>query len=293
MTLALSVTALLATMACGVCFAGFDAARKWAGASVTPGPMLIWIFVGHLPVFAVLAIIDGWPVVTSAYWLPMAGAVLVGFVSNVMFLESLRRAALSETIPLLSITPVTTSLAGYLFLGEALSAGQGLGIAFVMLGILVLYRGPGQGFGAALRRLATETGALLMAGVALLWSILPVFDKLAVAESSIPAHVLIALSFLLPMLLAWTLLKGESPLPPKGTALLATLLAAFVGAASLAFQLWAITLAPVGLVEALKRVIGQTAAVASGRLFFGEPWTANKTMAIVLMALGVPLVILG
>jgi multidrug transporter EmrE-like cation transporter len=64
-------------------------------------------------------------------------------------------------------------------------------------------------------------------------------------------------------------------------------LALFVAALAQALQLLALPLVVVSLYEAIKRCIGMTMAVVNGALFFGEPVTARKLLAIALMSTGV------
>jgi multidrug transporter EmrE-like cation transporter len=64
------------------------------------------------------------------------------------------------------------------------------------------------------------------------------------------------------------------------------------GAGALLLQLSAMQLIYVGLVEAIKRVIGITMAAVVGRMFFQEPITRQKAIALALMALGVVLILI-
>ena len=59
----------------------------------------------------------------------------------------------------------------------------------------------------------------------------------------------------------------------------------------LAFQLLALTMAWVALVETCKRAIGNLTSVVLGRGFFGEPITVVKVAAVSAMALGVGLIL--
>ena len=65
-----------------------------------------------------------------------------------------------------------------------------------------------------------------------------------------------------------------------------------VGTTALIFQMLAIQVVLVGLVETFKRGLGCVAAVVAGRWFFGEPITLPKTLAVLFMAVGVALILL-
>ena len=60
-------------------------------------------------------------------------------VSSVFFLEAINSAELSLTIPLLSFSPIFSSLFSFIFLDEKLKYIQYLGIFFILFGTLVLY----------------------------------------------------------------------------------------------------------------------------------------------------------
>jgi multidrug transporter EmrE-like cation transporter len=65
--------------------------------------------------------------------------------------------------------------------------------------------------------------------------------------------------------------------------------AAVVGAFALATQLYALRLVMVSVFEAVKRGVGMSLSVLSGRLWFGEPVTVKKLCAVGAMGLGVAL----
>jgi multidrug transporter EmrE-like cation transporter len=80
--------------------------------------------------------------------------------------------------------------------------------------------------------------------------------------------------------------------PPPGSALP---LAGGAVAASLGYglQLAAYQATLVALAEGLKRVTGLLAALAVGRIMFGEPVTRPKTIGVAVLAVGVPLILLS
>jgi multidrug transporter EmrE-like cation transporter len=68
-------------------------------------------------------------------------------------------------------------------------------------------------------------------------------------------------------------------------------LALVVSSAALGLQLLALPHVFVGIIETLKRGIGNCMALVWGRIFFGEAVTAAKVMAVGLMAVGVGLIL--
>jgi multidrug transporter EmrE-like cation transporter len=69
-------------------------------------------------------------------------------------------------------------------------------------------------------------------------------------------------------------------------------LGVIVSAVALALQLIAIQMVWVGLVETLKRSIGNCMAVVFGRLVFGEAITLRKIGAVGVMVVGVALILM-
>jgi multidrug transporter EmrE-like cation transporter len=69
------------------------------------------------------------------------------------------------------------------------------------------------------------------------------------------------------------------------------ILALVVSTLALAFQFLALPQAYVGTVETLKRGIGNFMAILSGWLFFHEPVTLRKVLAVGVMAVGVGLLL--
>ena len=80
---------------------------------------------------------------------------------------------------------------------------------------------------------------------------------------------------------------------PRSTSGIAIFWGAFVFcAAALGSQLFALSLTLAGVVETIKRGLGNLLAVLFGRLVFGEPMTAGKWIASLIMAFGVALILL-
>ena len=132
----------------------------------------------------------------------------------------------------------------------------------------------------------------MVAGTALLWSLTPPLDKLAVERASAPFHALVltagvALAVLCVLAFRGGLgeLGGVRRVPGR------LALALLVSAAALGLQLLALPLVFVGTIETLKRGIGNCMALVYGRLFFREAVTLSKVLAVGLMAAGVGLIL--
>jgi len=286
---------LLLVVGCAVGFAGADLLRKALSHRIRPVPLLFVLAGGMTPAFIGWWIWAGAAVPSVPYWLPGLGSVLLNVVANLIFLEAVRISPLSLTIPMLSLTPVFTSLLAIPLLGERPGGSEWVGIVAVVLGAFWLNvdRQEASSELPIWRRLGKDRGSLLMVLVAGLWSLALPLDKLAVAAASVPAHGTILNSGVALFLVVVLLVRpGESGFEEvrRWSGLLIALVA--VSVLALGLQLVAITRVWVGLVETLKRAVGSLLALLSGGLFFGEQIDLQQVLAVLLMGAGVGLVLL-
>lgn len=275
-------------------WSGFDVCRKVLSDRVRPAALAFLLAAGAAPLFAVWTAIDGMPGVEPGYALPAAASVALNIAANLCFFYALRNSQLSVTIPLLSLTPVFTALLGIPMLGEIPSTRQWLGILCVVAGAFVLSL-PADGFltpAALARSWRGDRGAGLMVLVALFWSLTGPFDKLAMAKASGPFHAVVLCTGVaagIVVILAGQRRLGE--IADVRAAGWVGALAVLVSIAALGLQLLAMQKVWVGLVETLKRGIGNVSALVLGRALFGEGITPRKLLAIGLMAVGVALIL--
>jgi drug/metabolite transporter (DMT)-like permease len=295
---------LVLVAAASVSQAGGDLSRKLLSRHLKPLPMIFLLTLASAPLFALAVALSGGVRVDPAYYAPAAGSLLLNIFAQLAFVESVRIAPLSLTVPLLSLTPAFTTVFGFLVLGEWPAPAAWLGVALVVAGALWLQlsgRRPidGGGEGAEpprrgrLAALLRSPGAWLMALVAFLGSLSIPLDKLAMARANPPFHGLFLTAG--GALGTFVLLAATRRLPElRGVA---TGWPAFLGALAgvtleLGFQLAAISMLLVSVVETLKRGLYTLLALALGRAVFGEPLTWAKLAAALVMALGVALILL-
>jgi drug/metabolite transporter (DMT)-like permease len=293
---------LLILLAASLCSSGFDLSRKLLVRHLAPVPMVVLLAVASVPLFGILLALQGGATVTPGYWLPAMGSVVLNTVANLTFLQAVRISPLSVTVPLLSLTPVFTTLLGFLLLGERPSGAAILGILLVVAGAFWLNLpsreqaaasaeaggGPAQPFW---RAAASQPGAWLMVGTALLMSCTIPLDKLAVGRANPPFHGLVLCAGIAAGSLLVLVAQGRlaelagirQGWGPFFLALIASTLA-------LGLQLVALKLVLVSVVETVKRGVGNLLAVVLGRAVFGEAVTLRKLVAAALMAAGVALI---
>ncbi len=288
--------ALATVVGCALGWASFDFLRKSILRSMDPMPLVFLLTALETPLFALWVAAAGAPGPDrSALWLyvlPAAGSVALGVVSNVLFVVAIKVSPLSLTIPLLSLTPVFTTLLAIPMLGQAPRPHQVVGIGLVVVGALALHLRRGQG-GAPWRSFVRERGSVMMAAVALMWSIGLPLDKLATDRSSPAFHGLVlsaGVALGLGLILAARGRLGAVAAARRRPGLVAAAVAA--SAVALALQLVAIQAVLVSIVETVKRGVGNAAAVAVGGGVFGERVGVAQWLAVALMAAGVALILL-
>jgi drug/metabolite transporter (DMT)-like permease len=290
--MALGNLALLAVLATGFFSAFFDLTQKLLGRYLSPLPMVALLGLASLPLFAAPLVFLGLPAIGEGYWLPALVAALFHLLSHLAFIQSVRLADFSLTVPLLSLTPVFTTLIAWAMLGEQPDGRGAAGILLVVLGA-ALSQKPASFTWTAFAASWRARGPWLMIATAGLWSITLPLDKLAVAASGALFHgFFLTLAITVGASLALLLRREKLPLGELRRCR-GLFWGAFVFcAAALGSQLFALSLTFAGVVETIKRGLGNLLAVLFGRLVFGEPMSGGKWLASLVMAAGVALILL-
>jgi drug/metabolite transporter (DMT)-like permease len=284
--------ALLLVIGSSLAWSGFDACRKVLADRVRPAPLAFLLAAGAVPLFALWTAVDGLPAVQPGYLPPAVASVALNIAANLLFFSALRNSQLSVTIPLLSLTPVFTALLAIPMLGEIPTGRQWLGILLVVAGAFVLNLPEGSLSPAARGPVSAPRGAGLMVLVALFWSLTGPFDKMATTKASGPFHATVLCTGVAVGIAA--VLAGQSRLRELADVRSAGWifgLAVLISIAALGLQLLAMLKVWVGLVETLKRGIGNLSALILGRTLFGEAVTPRKLLAVGLMIAGVALIL--
>ncbi|MEM8933697.1 MAG: DMT family transporter [Acidobacteriota bacterium] len=287
-------TALALVLGCAFGWAMLDLWRKLLSGRLAAVPASLVLVLGQIPLFGLWTAIESgsWPGV--GYWLPGLASIVLNLLASVAFMQSVRASAMSRTVPLLSLTPAFATLVAWPMLGEVPTGREWLGIALVVVGALVLARDDEAPTGELLRTLG-ERGGLLMAFVALCWSITPTVDKLAMEHAAPSVHalvVVVGISLGLAVLIGRQGRFGEVRAAVGDREILGlVLLAVVTGALATALQLVAYQHAPVGMVETVKRGIGPVAALGFGAWLFAERIDRLRVAAVLLMVVGVFLVL--
>lgn len=272
-----------------------DLVRKLLAGKLPAMPLLLAMTALPTPLFLAWWWWEGGALPHAAYFLPGTLSLVLNLLANLLFLRAVAVSPLSVTIPLLALTPVFASVLAIPLLHELPTAAQVAGIALVVVGAftLNLRREDGASPGDLWRALGREPGTPLMAAVALLWSLTPALDKLAMAAATPAFHALMLNAGVAVAAGVWLAARGQFG-QLRGTAPLLPLLAAGVlcSVVGLSTQFLAMQQLHVGLIETIKRGLGFAGAVLFGRWVFGEPVGLVKVAAVAMMAIGVAAILL-
>ena len=286
--------AILLVLGCALAFSGADISRKLLASWVRPVPLLFALAAGMAPFFVAWHLQDGSGLPTSGYWLPGLSSTLINVAANLAFIEAVRRSPLSLTIPLLSLTPVFTTILAIPLLGETPELRQWAGIGAVVVGAFWLNLGRGSlSIADAWNGFVREPGSRLMVAVSLMWSLAMPLDKMAVGIAGPSFHGVVLNVGVAVALVVMAIVRGRlsefRDLRHRPGLMLFGILISVV---ALGLQLMAIKIVWVGFVETMKRGVGSFLALLWGRLIFDEPFEPQRLIAVALMGIGVALVLL-
>ena len=272
-----------------LCWGGLDALRKQLSGHLNALPLTFWLIIGQWPFFLIWVLWSGDFELGIDWLLPGCLVATLAIIGALMFMRAVKLSALSLVIPMLSFTPVFAVLSSALVLGERPTLRQMIGIGVIVSGAFTL----GWTGARVDRKGFREPGVWMMIIVALCWASTLTFEKLALRYASVPMHAF-SLSvlmgfFLFAILIMMGSLKELRSITHHKKLFLWAIITSSLATAT---QLVAITVIPVGVVEAIKRSLGLALSVLNGWLFFKEAPTLAKQLAIAWMGVGVLILVL-
>ncbi len=285
-------TSILICVISGIFWALFDLTRKITLIHINPKILLILFSSIQILIFFIWCVVESFFFLTP-YFFSGFSLVIIGIISALLFLKSIRDSDLSLTIPLLSFSPLFSSIFSFVILGEKLNNIQYLGVSSIIIGTLVLYSEKFEilYIFKSINNLRNSLSAKLMMIVAFLWSLTPVLDKICLEYSSINIHGLIQSFFTAVVLLFFS--KSEwkvfKKLKNKNYGLI--FITIFIGSLATIIQFYAILTNLVPIMESIKRAIGQFSAIFFGKIFFNENITKQKVLGVLIISTGVNLLI--
>ena len=269
-------------------WAAFDLTRKLSLQKISSVSLLLIFTLGQTLIFGSWVFYEDPFLNVKNYVIPGLALIIISLFSALLFLKAIKQSDLSLTIPLLSLSPLFSSLFSLIFLNEKLSYFQYIGVFLIIFGTLILYSKKIT-LGEILKSfkvLINNKSARLMFVVSLIWSLTPVLDKLCLTNSSINIHGLIQ-SFGLVILLTFLLKKERHEIMGLKQNWKLILITTFTGIFATVLQFYAILFNYVPIMEAIKRSIGQLSSVVFGKLFFKEKITKPKILGVIILSFGI------
>ena len=270
-------------------WAAFDLTRKLTLAKINSINLLLIFTLAQCLIFSIWLFYEDFSINLIPYLLPGLVLIFIGLLSAILFLKAIKQSDLSLTIPLLSLSPMFSSIFSLLFLKEKLSHIQYLGVFLIILGTLALYskKLSFKEILKSFRVILNNNSAKLMIIVSIIWSLTPVLDKLCLKNSSINIHGLIQ-SLGMVILLVFLLKKKSGTeirnIKKNWQIILLTVL---IGTVATVLQFYAILNNYVPIMESIKRSIGQLGSVFFGNFFFNEKITKSKIWGVTILSIGV------
>ncbi|AZB54650.1 EamA family transporter [Cereibacter sphaeroides] len=275
----MSLFVLLAVLGAAFLHASWNAIIKVGTSKVAA---MVILSVAEVPIGLAIALTRPWPAAEVWPWVLAAGCCHFAYKSFLTF--AYEHGDLSRVYPIArGAAPMAVALVGAFALSDAVTAGQYAGIAVLGAGILLMARGVFTS-GEERRLLPFALGS------AAATACYTMIDGLGARVSGD------AVAYVAWVFVADGLIFGTGMVAWKGTALLRADARAWVSgtaacAASYgayAISIWAMTVAPIAVVAALRET-SILFAVLIGWLVFGERMTRDKAMASALIVAGVML----
>lgn len=266
----------------------FDLTRKLSLKKINSVNLLLIFTITQFIIFLIWIFIDNFSINLIPYLLPGVILIFLGLFSALLFLKAIQQSDLSLTIPLLSFSPMFSSIFSFFFLNEQLSKIQYFGVFLIIFGALILYskKITLEEFLKSFKIILKNSSAKLMIIVSIIWSLTPVLDKLCLEHSSVNFHGLIqSLGMIILLIFLFKKDKVQTVNTKKNWRLI--LLTVFVGSTATILQFYAILTNYVPIMESIKRSVGQLSSVFLGRIFFNEKINKPKVIGVIVLSVGV------
>jgi drug/metabolite transporter (DMT)-like permease len=219
-------------------------------------------------------------------------SLLLEVMASILYIKALKLSPLSQTLPLLALTPLFLLVIPWLLLGERISSAGRSGVLLIVGGTYLLnIGGARKNLLEPLRAIVRDRGARCMLGVALIYSITSTLGKQAIEASSplffAATYVPLLTLFLTP--LALRNLPGGIRGVISGGAARETILPALFYALMALSHMTAISMTSVAYMISLKR-LSLLMGVIYGRVMFKEAGIAGRLAGTLLMLWGVALI---
>jgi len=251
----------------------------------------------HLVISLLLApvvVVMGVEEVSGRFLLALFSSSFIQLAVILLYMKAIKRAELSVTVPLVTLTPLFMLLSSPILIGQFPNLSGIGGILFIVAGTYLLnMEGSRAGFFAPFKNLVYSQSSRYMLIVAFLWSITANIDKVGVEETS-PifwafSKDLLILLYLIPIVY----LKSKAPLEQLKSRWLQLLGIGVFRTTSVLTQMFAIQFILVAYVISIKR--SSALLIILYAIFFLHEKKNLKTrlLAIAIISAGLALIALS
>ena len=271
-----------AVLFAAACHAGWSATIK---RGLDPLATTALISIGAAIVSALCLPIVGIPAATAWPW--CAASVLIHLVYFAALIESYRAGDMGQVYPIASgSAPLMTATATTIFVGERLGLFAWCGIILLVAGVIVLSLRGGRELARLDRR---AVGLALFTAVTICaYSVVDGVGARLAGEANAYSVALFAGTG--PVMLAYALVRrGRSVVPAMARSFGIGLAGGALQLGSYGIAIWAMTVAPIAIVAALREtsvLFGALIAVT----FLGEPMRASRIVAALMIVAGLTLI---
>ncbi|MDD3877133.1 MAG: DMT family transporter [Bacteroidales bacterium] len=226
------------------------------------------------------------PELNSTFFVAIFVGALLNVFITVLYMRAIQISDLSITAPMVIFTPLFLLITSPILLGEFPNGWGLLGIFLIVFGALLMHRDASKnGFFAPFKAMLSKRGPRYMLLVAFLWSLTANIDKICINNSS-PMFYVVFMSSLLTVLMIpmVIIMAGNKMNQLKQIKSLAPI--GIFTAATLIFQMWAVSLTLVTYVIAIKRS-SALLSVLWGYLIFKEKDIRSRLVGTAIMFIGV------
>ena len=281
--------AIVICMISGIFWAFFDLSRKITLKKISSFTLLILFSLAQLIIFSIWINFEGSQIKIGPYILPGLLLVIISTISAFLFLKALSISELGLSIPLLSFSPLFSTILSSMILDENLQKLQYFGIGLIICGTMILYS---RSFSIpdvfkSLTYIAQNKGARYMILVSLIWSLTPILDKICFKYSSMNIHGFIQSLGMLAILIIINRKSFLDDLLSIKESSFIICITMFIGTIATILQFFAISLTFVSIMESIKRSVGQVFSVILGTICFDEKITYQKILGVIILTFGV------
>ncbi|HYT41848.1 MAG TPA: EamA family transporter, partial [Methylomirabilota bacterium] len=141
----------------------------------------VWSFIIIIPPM----FLKGTPHLDSIFWTALIIKCILYCISLLLYVEAIKKADLSLTLPMLALTPVYLLFTGFLINHELPKATGMIGVLLIVAGAYLLNFERGKTkFIDPFFEIYKNKGVLMMFVVSIIWSVTSSLDKLAILHSN-------------------------------------------------------------------------------------------------------------